>query len=749
MRIGVVQNAMREYLPALPQSSRICFIAFNNGIVSEQELTLSDAATLQKALAWVDDLDRLSRSHGGTHLWTTLRHGLEVASRYSHENPNQPVVVRVLTDGEDNERVTTLDKVLSQFPLVDGEHIRGNLVILGDFELKTKAALAEAAFTITKSVTWSDIFPPVVLWFPTEPQTGNEVRFVENTRSIYGDYEWLIDGQTLGKEKLLLHRFAAERLHRVTLKVKGIQGNSDSTTVFVNVRPKENFTVAIVSTSQATISPGESIRFWVRPSAPAVRFAWYVNEQTAGSAEEFARRFDSEGTFEVKALVWSADGVRATNTRTLTVKESPITVNIKAPSQAIAGQPIQFAADIAGPCDKLQWRFGDGSTASERDPVHTFGLQGQVSQDVQVWLRVESPLGHAVEAGPHNLRVQAREQMKPPVAAFRMIEQSARAGDPLHLVDESRGYIETWEWRVGGVRVANDKNPAIELAKPGLALVTLVVRGPGGTNEASKQVLVSQRYSPVRVRVAGSRLSGNAPLSVQFTNLSTGDVRAWRWEFGDGQSSTNANPQHTFAGATNYNVALTAYPSDESQTPSRAQLTIKAAKPRPTWAKAALSAGALGGLAGLAAWLARQRRREKLRLAVFWWPEQAAVCRRADLNAPEEARDLKPEVPLRIRRVGKTEDLLVVALDGAAIVTADGQETTSQNIGPGARLLVKTASGAEKAIAIAVNQKPRRPSPAASGVVIKSPEVESSATQASRSGDFDWGWDSASTSKTS
>ena len=748
IRIAVVQKALREYLPALPVPSRLSLIAFNSGIVSEREVNLTNSAALQEALGWVVDLERLTRGDGQTHLWTTLRHALDVASRYSRENPNQPVVVRVLTDGEDNERVTSLEKVLRQFPLVDGEHIRGNLVLLGDLELKTKLSLPEGAFTTTKTTTWADIFPPVVLWFPTSPRTGDEIRFVENTRSIYADYEWVIDGRTLGKEKLLLHRFTEAGTHRVTLKVKGLQGTADSTTVVVNVQAKENFTVEVVSTSPATVSPADNVRFWVRPSAPAVRFDWFVNERSAGSTEEFDHQFDSEGTFEVRAVVWSADGMTATNGRTVTVKESSVTVNIKAPTQTIAGQPVQFAADIAGPCAKLQWRFGDGSTAVDKDPVHSFGLEGQATKDVQVWLRVESPLGRVTEAGPHNLRVQARQQLKPPVAAFRMIEQSARAGDPLHLVDESQGYIETWEWRVGGVRVANDRNPVIKLAEPGPALVTLVVRGPGGTNEASKQVSVSPRYVPVRVRVAGSRLSGNAPLSVQFTNLSTGDVRTWRWEFGDGQTSTNANPQHTFAGATNYSVTVIAYPSDESQGPSRAQLTIKAAKPWPTWAKAALLVGALAGLAGLTAWLARQRQREKLRLVVFWWPEQAAVCRRTDLNTPDEAQDLKPAVPLRIRRVGKTQNLLVEALDGATIVAADGQETTSQNIGPGARLVVKAASGAEKAVAIAVSQKPRCPAPASSEILITSSEVKSSAPHATPSRDFDWGWESPATTKT-
>src|SRR5882724_7002119 len=79
IRIAVVQNALQEYLPALPQPSRVCVIAFNSGIVSECELVLTNSATLQQALNWVSDLERLTRGDGQTHLWTTLRHALDVA----------------------------------------------------------------------------------------------------------------------------------------------------------------------------------------------------------------------------------------------------------------------------------------------------------------------------------------------------------------------------------------------------------------------------------------------------------------------------------------------------------------------------------------------------------------------------------------------------------------------------------------------------------------------------------------------
>ena len=55
----------------------------------------------------------------------------------------------------------------------------------------------------------------------------------------------------------------------------------------------------------------------------------------------------------------------------------------------------------------------------------------------------------------------------------------------------------------------------------------------------------------------GSPTSGAAPLTVQFTNQTTGNATSYRWIFGDGGSSTAANPSHTFAAGT-YTVTLTA-----------------------------------------------------------------------------------------------------------------------------------------------------------------------------------------------
>jgi PGF-pre-PGF domain-containing protein len=65
---------------------------------------------------------------------------------------------------------------------------------------------------------------------------------------------------------------------------------------------------------------------------------------------------------------------------------------------------------------------------------------------------------------------------------------------------------------------------------------------------------------------SASPTSGNAPLKVAFTDSSTG-ATSWAWDFGDGGSSTERNPTHTYSSAGNYNVNLTV--SNETETASK------------------------------------------------------------------------------------------------------------------------------------------------------------------------------------
>jgi subtilisin family serine protease len=57
---------------------------------------------------------------------------------------------------------------------------------------------------------------------------------------------------------------------------------------------------------------------------------------------------------------------------------------------------------------------------------------------------------------------------------------------------------------------------------------------------------------------SGTPTSGTAPLTVNFTDLSTNSPTSWSWTFGDGGTSTAQNPSRVYAAAGSYTVTLTA-----------------------------------------------------------------------------------------------------------------------------------------------------------------------------------------------
>ncbi|MBN2734281.1 MAG: PKD domain-containing protein [Methanomicrobiaceae archaeon] len=69
-------------------------------------------------------------------------------------------------------------------------------------------------------------------------------------------------------------------------------------------------------------------------------------------------------------------------------------------------------------------------------------------------------------------------------------------------------------------------------------------------------ITVSSPVPPV-ADFSGSPLDGNRPLSVTFTDLSTGTPTSWLWDFGDGGTSTLQNPVHVYSARGRYTVSLT------------------------------------------------------------------------------------------------------------------------------------------------------------------------------------------------
>ncbi|MEE1574478.1 MAG: PKD domain-containing protein, partial [Candidatus Neomarinimicrobiota bacterium] len=83
--------------------------------------------------------------------------------------------------------------------------------------------------------------------------------------------------------------------------------------------------------------------------------------------------------------------------------------------------------------------------------------------------------------------------------------------------------------------------------------------------------LVSASLNPIPLdaEFSASSVSGVAPLSVVFTDLSTGNPTSWSWDFGDGNPSTVQHPTHIFENPGSYTVTLTVSDGTDSDSETK------------------------------------------------------------------------------------------------------------------------------------------------------------------------------------
>jgi len=153
----------------------------------------------------------------------------------------------------------------------------------------------------------------------------------------------------------------------------------------------------------------------------------------------------------------------------------------------------------------------------------------------------------------------------PPVANFSGSPTSGCAPLAVSFTDQSTGDITSWSWDFGDGGTSTQQNPSHTYNSGGQYTVSLTVTGPGGSDTNTKTNYITVNVGPT-ADFSGSPTSGVEPLTVSFTDLSTGGATSWSWDFGDGGTSTQQNPSHTYNTAGTYTVSLTATNSCGSDT---------------------------------------------------------------------------------------------------------------------------------------------------------------------------------------
>ncbi|MBN1166048.1 MAG: PKD domain-containing protein [Methanospirillaceae archaeon] len=201
------------------------------------------------------------------------------------------------------------------------------------------------------------------------------------------------------------------------------------------------------------------------------------------------------------------------------------------------------------------WDFGDGTTSTEKNPIHVYESEGRYTVSLTV---DDDDAGKAVKND--YIRVA-----RGPLSKFTYTPDAVTAGIPVQFVDLSTGNPTGWLYTFGDGGTSSLQSPVYTYAKPGVYTVTLTTSDENGVSESATEIItVLGSATPVKAEFKTEVTGGT---HVQFYDLSTGfGIISWNWDFGDGTGSIEQSPPHTYLKEGTYQVSLTVSNGDYSNT---------------------------------------------------------------------------------------------------------------------------------------------------------------------------------------
>ena len=164
-------------------------------------------------------------------------------------------------------------------------------------------------------------------------------------------------------------------------------------------------------------------------------------------------------------------------------------------------------------------------------------------------------------------RIYIPSTQTPPTANFTGNPTSGDAPLTVNFTDQSSqgsGAITSWSWNFGDGGSSSNQNPSHNYSAVGTFSVTLTITDANGLSDSftrTNYITANQsQFVPPTADFSGNPTSGEAPLTVNFTDLSTqgdGAIVGWNWNFGDGGSSSSQNPSHNYNYGGSFSVSMT------------------------------------------------------------------------------------------------------------------------------------------------------------------------------------------------
>jgi PKD repeat protein len=260
------------------------------------------------------------------------------------------------------------------------------------------------------------------------------------------------------------------------------------------------------------------------------------------------------------------------------------------PTSGTAPLTVYFTDSSTNTPTSWSWTFGDGGTSTAQNPSHQYTSANTYT----VALTATNSYGSDGETKTNYITVTA---LQPPVANFSGNPTSGMAPLTVNFTDSSTNSPTSWSWTFGDGGTSTAQNPSHQYTSANTYTVALTATNAAGynTNTKTNYITVTALQPPV-ANFSGNPTSGNAPLTVNFTDSSTNSPTSWSWTFGDGGTSTAQNPSHQYTSAAQYTVSLTATNAAGSDGETKTNyITVQTAS-MPTFVAAGTVASGTGAI---------------------------------------------------------------------------------------------------------------------------------------------------------
>jgi len=313
----------------------------------------------------------------------------------------------------------------------------------------------------------------------------------------------------------------------------------DSTIQYINVLPMP----FVEFSSKTMVCENESIEF-LNLSKDVFTYKWNFGDGDTSSVENPTHIFKEYGNYTVNLTSKSiTTGCLNSLSKGISVSKSP-DVNFTI-SKNDGCKPLTVNLNsLNQPSYYYKWDFGDGNTSTEKSPIHIYSDTGSYS----IKLRVTDNLGCI------NDTIYNRVLVYPiPLSSFNYSQKDiCKIPTVVNFKNNSIG-ADSYEWNFGNGTKSVLNNPSITYSLPTQYEVKLISKNQYGCIDSFSQHF--KLYSSPTADFVINKQKICLGEETKITNLST-SLNNYKWDFGDGISSTITDPTHIYSKVGKYSITL-------------------------------------------------------------------------------------------------------------------------------------------------------------------------------------------------